>query len=83
MFDRGLISIGEDFRVLRARGAPDDVARLLRPEARLLLPDDELLRPHPSFLRFHREQVFKGSEAPTAISGHRRSEGPWQRHPHQ
>lgn len=60
MFDRGLISIDEDFRILRANGVPDDVARLIRPEARLLLPDDEQLRPHPSFLRFHREQVFKG-----------------------
>jgi putative restriction endonuclease len=60
MFDRGLISIGEDFRVLRASGVPDDVAGLIRPEARLLLPDDETLRPHPSFLRFHRERVFKG-----------------------
>jgi putative restriction endonuclease len=60
MFDRGLISIDEDFRILRARGLSDDVARLIRTEARLLLPDDETLRPHPSFLRFHREQVFKG-----------------------
>jgi putative restriction endonuclease len=60
MFDRGLISIDDDFRILRANGMPDDVARLIRPEATLLLPSDEALRPHPSFLRFHREQVFKG-----------------------
>lgn len=60
MFDRGLISVDDDFRVLRAVGVPDDVARLIRPEARLLLPDDETLRPHPSFMRFHREKVFKG-----------------------
>jgi putative restriction endonuclease len=60
MFDRGLIAIGEDFRILCANGVPGDVARLIRPEARLILPDDASLRPHPSFLRFHREQVFKG-----------------------
>jgi len=60
MFDRGLISIGDDFRILRAAGVPDDVARLIRPEARLLLPGDETLRPHPTFLRYHREHVFKG-----------------------
>ena len=60
MFDRGLVSIDEDFRILRAGGVPEDVARLIRPEAHLLLPDDETLRPHPSFLRFHRERVFKG-----------------------
>ena len=60
LFDRGLISIDDDFRILRAGGVPDDVARLIRPEARLLLPGDDTLRPHPSFLRFHRERVFKG-----------------------
>lgn len=60
MFDRGLISIDDDFRILHASSVPDDVARLIRPEAQLLLPDDDTLRPHPSFLRFHREVVFKG-----------------------
>jgi len=60
MFDRGLLSIDDDFRILRASGVPDDVARLIRPDGRLLLPEDELLRPHPSFMRFHRETVFKG-----------------------
>jgi putative restriction endonuclease len=60
MFDRGLISIGEDFRILRANGVPDEVARLIRSETKLLLPIDETLHPHPSFLRFHRERVFKG-----------------------
>ena len=60
MVDRGLISIDYDFRILRAGGVPEDVARLIRPEARLLIPGDETLRPHPSFLRFHRERVFKG-----------------------
>ena len=60
MFDRGLIAIDDDFRVLRAAGVPDDVARLIRPEARLHLPADQALYPHPLFLRFHRERVFKG-----------------------
>ncbi len=60
MFDRGLISIDDDFRILRAGGVPEDVARLIRPEARLHLPDDESMRPHPSFLRIHRDRVFKG-----------------------
>lgn len=60
MFDRGLISIDDDLRIRRASGVPEDVARLIRPEARLLVPKDETLRPHPSFLRFHRERVFKG-----------------------
>jgi putative restriction endonuclease len=60
IFDRGLVSVDDHFRILRAKSLPDDVARLIRPEARLLVPEDESLRPHPSFLRFHRERVFKG-----------------------
>ena len=60
MFDRGLVSVDDEFRILRADGVPEDIARLIRPEARLLLPNDETMQPHPSFLRFHREQVFKG-----------------------
>lgn len=60
MFDRGLISIDDDFRILCAAGVQNDVARLVRPEARLLVPEDETSRPHPSYLRFHRERVFKG-----------------------
>jgi putative restriction endonuclease len=59
MFDRGLISVDEDFRILRATSLPDDVGRLIRPEAKLLVPDDRTLQPHPSFLNFHREHVFK------------------------
>jgi putative restriction endonuclease len=59
MFDRGLISVGEDFRILCSKALSDDVARLIRPETTLLVPSNEMLRPHPSFLRFHREQVFK------------------------
>jgi putative restriction endonuclease len=60
MFDRGLISIDDELRVLRGKDAPDDIARLIRPEGTLHPPDDETLRPHPAFLRFHRERVFKG-----------------------
>jgi putative restriction endonuclease len=60
MFDRGLITIGDDFKILLANGVPDDITRLVRPGATLFLPNEEALRPHPSFMRFHRERVFKG-----------------------
>lgn len=60
MFDRGLISIDDEFRILRAKSVAEDVSRLVRPEATLLLPDNEMLRPHPGFLEFHRENIFKG-----------------------
>jgi putative restriction endonuclease len=60
MFDRGLVSIDDDYRIVRASNLPADVGRLIRPEGYLLPPSDESLRPHPSFLRFHRENVFRG-----------------------
>jgi putative restriction endonuclease len=60
MFDRGLVSIDDDWRILRARSLPEDVGRLIVPDGHLIVPEDETMRPHLSFLRFHRENVFKG-----------------------
>jgi putative restriction endonuclease len=59
MFDRGLVSIDDDYSVLVARDRlPDTIARMLR--RRLLLPNRPEQNPHPHFLRYHRDQVFKG-----------------------
>ena len=61
MFDRGLISVADDFSILTARDAvPDIVSRLINADGRLRLPARPELRPHPQFLRYHREEVFKG-----------------------
>ncbi len=60
LFDRGLISINDDYRILRARALPEDAARLIRHDAHLIVPADAAHRPHAAFLRFHREVVFKG-----------------------
>jgi putative restriction endonuclease len=61
MFDRGLLSIGDDFQILTASvGLPDVVRRLLPADGRIYLPIRGELRPHPVFLRHHREWVFKG-----------------------
>ena len=61
MFDRGLISVGEDHALLLASGrVPDQVARMLHPDRRLLGPARLDAAPHPQFLRWHREHVFKG-----------------------
>jgi putative restriction endonuclease len=60
MFDRGLVAIDDDWRILRAKGVPEDVTRLIVPEGYLMIPRDDAMRPHPSFFRFHRENVFKG-----------------------
>jgi putative restriction endonuclease len=61
MFDRGLISVDDDYSVLTAsQSVPDTVLRLMGPERKLRLPARYEDRPHPQFLRYHREVVFKG-----------------------
>jgi putative restriction endonuclease len=61
MFDRGLVSVDDDYTLLMAAGRlPDAARRLFLPEGCILSPDRPELRPHPQFLRYHREHVFKG-----------------------
>lgn len=62
MFDRGLLSIADDYTLLVAADrVPEDALRLIRPDRRVRLPDRTELWPHPAQLRYHRETVFKGS----------------------
>lgn len=61
MFDRGLLAIDEDHRLLIASDrVPDTVTRMFSAERRVLLPRRDDLRPHPQFLDYHRRVVFKG-----------------------
>lgn len=61
MFDRGLISVDDDYSLLIAGGGvPDTIMRLINPARRLLVPSRTDERPHSQFLQYHREQVFKG-----------------------
>jgi len=61
MFDRGLVSLDDDYAILTAKDrVPDTIQRLIVPDQRLRLPESLDLRPHPQFLKFHRETVFKG-----------------------
>jgi putative restriction endonuclease len=61
MFDRGLISIGDDYRILIAKDhVPDDAARLLNRSGMINLPEDPTFHPNAHYLRFHREEIFKG-----------------------
>jgi putative restriction endonuclease len=61
MFDRGILSLTDDYEILMARGlVPDAVERLIKPDGRIIVPTDASLRPHPQFLRYHREHIFKG-----------------------
>jgi putative restriction endonuclease len=61
MFDRGLISIDDDFKILKAKGTvPSEVDKLFNPSGYLNVPDDVRHQPHAQFLRFHRETIYKG-----------------------
>lgn len=60
MFDRGLISIGENYEVLVSENKvpPEVRGRLIAPNGRLFLPENPRHRPHPEFVRYHRENIF-------------------------
>lgn len=61
MFDRGLISVDDDYSLLIADSrVPDTITRLINSERRLLVPARADERPHSQFLQYHRGYVFKG-----------------------
>jgi hypothetical protein len=61
MFDRGLVSVDEDFGLLLAQDRVlDTVGRILNADRKFRLPDRIDLRPHQQFLEFHRREIFKG-----------------------
>jgi putative restriction endonuclease len=63
MFDRGLISIGDDFRILVAKNhVPDDAVRLLNRSGMVNLPKHHTLYPNSHYLKFHRDEVCKGKK---------------------
>jgi putative restriction endonuclease len=60
MFDRGLISIDDDYKILVAKNhVPDDATRLLNQNGMINLPKDPTLYPNPHYLKFHRDIIFK------------------------
>jgi putative restriction endonuclease len=60
LFDRGLISIGDNYDILVSPlGVPDELDRLIRPDRNLLRPDLPEWRPHATYLTWHRENRFK------------------------
>ena len=61
MFDRGLISIDDDFSLLfDEKSIPGNVLRMVNRDRRLRLPELQQHYPHRQFLKYHREFVFKG-----------------------
>lgn len=60
MFDRGLLSIDSDFRILTARNlVPEPIKRLLLPNGYVAVPEDKRAQPAPAFLDYHRNKIFK------------------------
>jgi putative restriction endonuclease len=61
MFDRGLISLSDDLKILKAKGhVPAEIERMLNPEGYMKPPTRAEFSPHPAFLQWHRENRFKG-----------------------
>jgi len=61
MFDRGQLSVSDDYRILIAKKhVPEDAARLLNQNRTIHLPKDQTLFPNAQYLKFHRDHVFKG-----------------------
>jgi putative restriction endonuclease len=61
MFDRGLISLGDDLEVLVSRQVNDaeSVWALVNRTRRAAVPGNPAHRPHPAYLTWHREHCFK------------------------
>lgn len=59
MFDRGLVSLEDDYRIIVSPSAPGNAHRLLRPEMVADVPDSPRDQPHPTFLKYHRDNIFK------------------------
>lgn len=59
MFDRGLVTLQDDYSIVVSPKAPDDAYRLLRREMVADVPASSRERPHPSFLQYHRDNIFK------------------------
>ena len=61
MFDRGLISLDDDLKILVSRqiNDPDGVQAMINKSGHALPPLRPADRPHPHFLQWHREHCFK------------------------
>lgn len=61
MFDRGLLSLTDDYEILVAENyVPSRVQKFLNPDRRLVLPSEEAAWPHGSFVKYHRDTIFRG-----------------------
>lgn len=61
MFDRGLIGLADDFRILVSRHVndPDSARGLINASGHAIVPPRLSDQPSPHFLKWHRDHVFK------------------------
>lgn len=59
MFDRGLLSLSDDFTIMKSRHINYDVDHILNKNLMAIVPKLESLQPHPHYLKWHRENCFK------------------------
>lgn len=61
MFDRGLIGVADDLRILVSRQVndPEGIRAIINSSGAILGPANPAERPHPHFLAWHREHYFK------------------------
>jgi len=61
LFDRGLISVADDYQILVAKKEiPEQIRHMLNSDGKIILPNDPNARPNQHYLKFHRDFVFKG-----------------------
>lgn len=59
MFDRGMISLRDNFSIITSRQLNSDVSHILNANMIAIVPSDPRLRPSPVYLEYHRDVVFK------------------------
>ncbi|MCH8069555.1 MAG: HNH endonuclease [Candidatus Marinimicrobia bacterium] len=61
LFDRGMISLNNDYEIMVAsKKAIEQVKQLVVPGKRIQLPNEMRFAPHTQFLEYHRENIYKG-----------------------
>lgn len=61
MFDRGLLSVGDNYEILAANDRiPSGISELITRNRKLTLPANPDFAPHQEYLKYHRDKVFKG-----------------------
>ncbi len=59
MFDRGLLSLDDDYNILQSRHLNHDITHILVADRRARVPAQAHLRPHAHYLEWHRSECFK------------------------